>query len=268
VNNKQLVRITKCQIIALIFGFLLFSSVSADVVSIKADELYPINMDPHGKELGLFVDLSTDALKAAGHTVDYGLMPFDVALASVRSGSLTCIPGISKSDAPDFVFTKNPWLKGMRATLYVSAKRAVPVKTIADLGRFQIGAKAKYTYGSGVQVYLDKYAADSTHLYFARGLHKPVSDLSYRVLTGHLDGLIEFDTVMDATLPALRLQGKLVPQVTLDAAVDYYMACSPKVPNVKNYIQAFDQYFEQMQAQGKLAAYYERYHLSAAAAAK
>jgi polar amino acid transport system substrate-binding protein len=133
------------------------SAVLADTISIRADNWFPMNGQPNAKQPGYMIELATHIFTAAGHTVDYKLLPWERAVESVRKGEFDCVVGAYKDDAPDFVYPQAPW--GMdRTVFFVKAGDSWTYTGLASFQGKKVAVIKGYAYGDE----FDKYIIDNS----------------------------------------------------------------------------------------------------------
>lgn len=93
----------------LLLCLLPFSATAENVVTIRADNWYPMNGDPKAELPGYMIELASAIFKEHGYSVNYENMPWKRALSSVGSGKFDCVVGAYKEDAEGFLFPEESW---------------------------------------------------------------------------------------------------------------------------------------------------------------
>ena len=249
-----------CSAIAL--TVLSVATAHADAVSIRADEWSPINNDPRAANRGIMIELAETMLAEAGHTVDYKVMQWEDALASVMAGKHDCVVGALKSDVPKgFVTPKMPWVVSQQ-TVYARADRDYRVNSIEDLTAFTLGVSDGYSYGEALDQYRDANVNNPARIYIARS-NRPVRDLMLRLNTAQIQLALETSVVMEYNIVSANLVGRIKAVGTpIKTSEDLYIACSSAMPTSKRYIAIFDEGLPKLRSSGKFAEILKRYNVS------
>ncbi len=247
---------------ALVLTLLSVTTAHAEAVSIRADEWSPINNDPRAVNRGIMIELAETMLADAGHTVDYKVMQWEDALASVMAGEHDCVVGALKSDVPTgFITPKMPWVVSQQ-TVYARADRNYRVNSINDLNAYTLGVSDGYSYGKALDDYRDANANNPARIYVARS-NRPVRDLMLRLNTDQIQLALETSVVMEYNIVSANLVGRIKAVGTpIKTREDLYIACSSAVPTTKRYIAIFDEGLPKLRASGKFAEILKRYNVS------
>lgn len=232
-----------------------------DTITVRADDWFPINGKPNSRQEGVYIDLMRDILEGAGHEVDYRLLAWDNAVASVQAGEDDCVVGAAPTDAPDFVFARTPWMTFDNA-FYAVVDRKLQVKELADLEAFMLGSIEGYSYGDTLDAYIEQNASNPARIQIADPGRNPLNILVNRLVTGKLDLIVESEVVMQAHLAKARLSERVVAVGYLNDPQPIYVACSPAKPSSRTWIGLLDAGFEQHRKAGTLDAFYAKYGLS------
>ncbi len=245
----------------LVGAFLLLAihfSVTADVVSIRADEWFPINGKPGTDRPGYMIELAKVILAEHGHTVDYNTLPWRGSIKMVQKGVFDCVVGADASDAPDFLFSKKAWgiIKPM---FYVPTGSTWYYSGLESLKGNRLGVIGGYAYSKELDPYVAKYKG--TNEVQVVNANKALRQNIGKLLSDRLDVIVEFDLIMDAKLSELGHRKDIKTAGKLSSGELLYIACTPNKISSKMYINLFSKGLDKMRKNGKLAMILEKYGL-------
>ncbi|WP_223271671.1 substrate-binding periplasmic protein [Colwellia hornerae] len=241
--------------IGLLFTAMLLPADAA-TVSIRADDWFPMNGDPSGKEQGYMIDMATAIFTAAGHTVDYKVMPWERAVKSVREGQFDCVVGAYPEDAPDFIFPTVSW--GMDGTgYYVKNESAWQFTGFDSLLSQKVGVISGYAYGEEFDA-LIKSRPDV----FKDVSGKDALEKNFKKLANNrIDVVVESVAVANAKLKALGFNSTLKIAGTNSEKAPIYIACSPVKSTSKMYIELVEKGTVTLRESGQLKVILDKYGL-------
>jgi len=251
-------RIGKILALAALGAGWLSGTASADTMTLRADAWCPYNCPPASGDPGYIVEIAQAVLEAAGHRVDYRLMPWTEALEAVRAGRITGAPGATVGEVGDLVHPSAPMGYSVTA-LAVRKGVAFTYEGVASLAKLRLGVVDGYAYDDGP---VDRFLAENRQsgtLLFAKG-DNAGEELMYKLAEGELDAMIEDANVLDYALAVKGLDG-LFDIIPVSDPVPLTIALSPKDPNAATYAALLDQGIQAMRQDGRLAAILNRYGL-------
>lgn len=230
----------------------------ADTVSIRADEWYPVNGQENSAQPGYMIEVAKEILRINGHTLDYQTLPWVGSIAMVRKGTYDCVVGADTSDAPDFLFSKEPWGK-IKPVMYVKKGDTWRYGGISSLSRKQLGVIGSYAYSEE----LDQYIANNkgSHKVQVVQADKALRQNIGKLLSQRIDVLVEFDLIMEAKLAELNYGEKIVPAGEVTAGESLYIACGPNKASSKQYIDMFSNGLTTLRENGQLQSILNKYGL-------
>jgi polar amino acid transport system substrate-binding protein len=232
------------------------SAVLADTISIRADNWFPMNGQPNAKQPGYMIELATNIFTAAGHTVDYKLMPWERAVDSVRKGEFDCVVGAYKDDAPDFIYPQVPW--GMDSTVFfVKAGGSWTYTGLSSLQGNKIAIIKGYAYGDE----FDKYVTENPSVFDAIGANNGLENNIKKLQAGRVNAVAESPSVMGAKLKDMGVSG-IVAAGSLGEATEMYIACSPAKATSAGYIKLIDEGTAKLRASGEFNKILSSYGIS------
>lgn len=248
------------KIFALVFmGLMIFcANGRADVITLRADEWCPYNCEPNSDEPGFMVDIARIVFKKAGHTVEYGVMPWARAIQDTRKGKYNGIIGAGKDDAPDFVFPENE-LAVMSGEFYVKKGADWEYKGLESLKDKVLGVIKDYTYSDVIDGYIEENGQNSKRVQVASGDNALDSNVK-KLLAGRIDILIEDSNVMGLYIKENRKEKMLLTAGTL-APDELFIAFSPNNPKSTEYAKTLSDGIVDMRKSGELAIILEKYGL-------
>lgn len=231
-------------------------SAGADTISIRADNWFPMNGEPGSAKPGYMIELAEKIFSAAGHTVDYKLMPWERAVDSVRKGEFDCVVGAYKDDAPDFVYPQAEW--GMDSTVFFKKADSSWTYTGLDsLKGLKTAVLSGYAYGED----FDKFIVDNPQSFDAIGANNGLENNIKKLKAGRVDIVAESPSVMGAKLKEMGVSG-IVSAGALGEATEMYIACSPAKESSKDYVKLIDEGTSKMLASGEFTKILESYGIS------
>jgi polar amino acid transport system substrate-binding protein len=242
-----------------------FSSgaLQADTITVRADDWFPVNGKPKSQEEGVYIDLLRAILEPAGHQVDYQLLTWDDAVENVRSGRDDCVVGAARSDAPDLLFVAKPWMT-FDNVFYAKVERSLQIRGLSDLEPLKLGVIEGYSYGDALDAYLESNRDNPDRIQIVASGRNPLAVQVNRLVTGKIDVTVESSVVMQSHLRKARLHERLVPVGSMGENQHIFVACSPAKPSLRPIIDTINRGFDQLQADGRLNAFYSKYGLSSA----
>jgi len=230
----------------------------ADVVTIRADEWYPVNGRPGAEKPGYMIEIARKILIEHGHSLDYQTLPWRGSLKMVRKGRFDCVVGADNNDAPDFVFAKEPW-GFIKPVFYIKKDNTWRYRGIDSLRNIRLGVIGDYAYTEELERYIARHKdTDKVQIVFA---NKALRQNIGKLMSGRLDVVIEYDIVMDAKLRELGHDQDIVSVGSVTDGQPLYIACSPNKANAGEYVRLFSEGFAKMRQNGELAAILQKYGL-------
>ena len=240
------------------FFILILSSISsADEITVKSDYWYPYNGLPTETKQGYAVEIMKQALKDHGHTLNYQLMDWGNSIKSVREGKDNCVIGALKSEAEDFIFTKEPIGYYQAVFFGRRLKYNWKYENIESLKGKIIGVIEGYNYTNE----LDAYIADNKNspaVFIAKG-ELPLNELTHLLRTDKIDFIIESPEVFFAEIKRRRLRLDIKEYDRTGDKKKLYIACSPKLENSKEIVSLIDNKIRAMRKDNSLEKLLQRY---------
>lgn len=241
----------------LLIACILSSTISsADTISIRADNWYPINGEPGSDKPGFMIELAQTIFKTNGHEVDYQTLPWKRAIQQTREGLIDCVVGAYKEDVPDFIFPEEPW--GLdQSFFYVQKNSNWVFKDISTLASTDstIALIGGYAYSDEFDVFTK---ANPDKVQFINADNALDNNIK-KVLAGRATSTLESKLVMLAKLKDLGLTGQLKTAGALSEPIEMYIACSPNKGSSNAYVEMIDKGTRELRANGKLAEILSKY---------
>ena len=132
------------------------ASGRADVITIRADEWCPFNCDP-GERPGYGIEIFTEAMKSAGHTVDYKVEPWTRALEKAKEGKYNAVIGANIGEIAEYQLKSGKEPIGLSMDcVFARADSQVKFTKPSDLDQFKrIGVINDYDYSEAVQKWIN-----------------------------------------------------------------------------------------------------------------
>ncbi len=229
----------------------------ADVVIMRADPWYPVNLDPDGEQPGYVIEIAQSALTRAGHQLDYALYPWERSVDGARRGTIDCLPGVQRNTVPDFIFTSE--LFGLDRMAFYTRHDAPPFeyRGLADLQDKVLAVIGGYGYSDEIDAYI-KNAGHEPALQVTRGDH-PLERNIRMLLAGRVDLVLESIAALEHTAAKMGVLPQLKRAAQLPDLVPIYIACSPAKRTSRNYVKVLDEGVRELRASGELRRILDRY---------
>lgn len=247
--------------IVCVFSVLMFFGLACNAkeVSFRADYWYPYNGEPASLKPGYMIEIAELALEEAGVVVDYQLMPWGAAINSAVGGSIDCIVGPTKEEAPSLLFTKQNL--GIAHTGFYARFGELDnwkYNGVKSLENFRVGVTEAVVYVEDYEVI--RYLADvkNKNVYIAKG-DQPLIDLIGSLAKGEIDIIIETAAVFKAASKdgGVSLLFSEVDHLTIDNEV--YIACSQENSESQRYLDLIDKKIDQMRKNGDFVKLLNKY---------
>ena len=239
--------------------FVLNTSYADNVVTIRADQWFPMNGDPKADKPGYMIELAQAILTPHGYTVDYQLLPWKRSIRHVIQGKADCVVGAYRDENRQLIFPEEPW--GIdRIDFYVTKDSGWRFTGQESLQGITIGIIGGYSYGETLnQLIKDPRNKDQFQIVSTGN----ALELNIRNLErGRITTTVESVYVMDAKLRELGLQNKIISAGTLAPGEPMYIACSPERATTQQYLRWFDEGTRRLRRSGELQTLMSRYGLS------
>ncbi|GGY57705.1 amino acid ABC transporter substrate-binding protein [Bacterioplanes sanyensis] len=235
-------------------------TASAETLTIRADDWFPMNGDPASDKPGYMIELAQAVFEPHGINVDYQLMPWERALYEVRRGKIDCVVGAYKEDAPDLAFPEQSW--GLDSVHFFIARDDSWRFNgeLAQLLERRTGMISGYGYGEVFDAFAEQHKDQA--FFFVSGdgaLDKNIKKL----LAGRIDTLVESEFVLGAKAKEMGVSGQLISAGQLTEATPMYIACTPDSDKTARYMQLVNDAMPQLKSSGKLQAILDNYGLNA-----
>lgn len=236
------------------------SSAMADTISIRADIWCPYNCKPDDKKQGYAIEVIKTIFEAAGHHIDYSNLNWADSIARTRKGEFTAIIGATNSDAPDFIFPKEP--VGMSSITYaVRENDPTILHSVNDLKTKRLGVIDAYSYNPVVDAYIAKNKADAQKIHIETGDDALENNISL-LLDNKLDAVCDDTNVLYYKTNKMSVFNKLKMSQDTGNLTLIYLAFSPAHPNANEYAALLDKGITELRSNGKLKAILQKYGLS------
>ncbi len=235
-------------------------NVSAETISIRADDWFPMNGNPNDLKPGYMIELAKAIFTPLSVTVDYKMMPWERALHEARAGNIDCVVGAYKDDAPDFVFPNEHW--GLDETSFF-VQKSDQWKfdgNLENLSKRKVGVITGYAYDDEFDAMAEKLKGVAFQFMTGDGaLDKNIKKL----LAGRLDTLVESTAVFNSKTQEMGVQKQVKSAGSLTEAVPMYIACTPNSEKSKRLMKMVDDAMPKLRGDGTLTKIMSNYGLDA-----
>jgi polar amino acid transport system substrate-binding protein len=253
--------------------FFLGLHVSAETISIRSDEWYPINADTTTEKPGYMIEIAQHILNKHNYTLDYQIMPWERSITEVRQGSHDCIVGTDKNEVPDFIFPSNPWGE-VDIKLYVKKSSTWKYTDLDSLKSIRMGVIGGYSYSDEIDNYIlqsqeAKKTRNTKDNSFLPVIHPHAVQITQgnnaleqnikKLLNNRIDVLIASSLIMNVKLKSMEVANQIKTASDNNSAQPIYIACSPAKDNSKKITEWFSNGIDEMRSSGELATILKKY---------
>jgi polar amino acid transport system substrate-binding protein len=253
-------KICRALFLTIVLFFSFATAAWSEIIALRADSWYPYNGDPQAEKPGFMIEIARAVFEAAGHTVDYQVIPWTRALKDAELGNIDGVVGAARGDAPNFVFPNTP--QGQtRYAFFTLANSTWNYKDPTDLQSVVVGMISDYSYGPTFDAWA-KARTQTKQLQTTNGdtaLEQNIKKLQ----RGRIDVLISSPDVFNWTVGAMGMakqdfrQAGMLPEVD-----DIFIAFSPKRKSSDAYAKLLADGVLKLRADGRLATILARYGVS------
>ncbi|RDH43750.1 substrate-binding periplasmic protein [Zooshikella ganghwensis] len=230
----------------------------ADTITIRADKWFPINGEPKDEKPGYMIEIANAIMSEHGHQIDYKMMPWQRSLLEVKQGNYDCLVGVSKSEAPDFIYPTESWGK-VGSTFYVKKGNTWTFKGIDSLENQRLGVIGGYDYSDDLDAYIEN--KQSSPMVKVISSNNALEKNLRKLVAGRITVTVGADLVVKSKLNELGLSNDVVEAGLLLEPEDIYIACSPAKNVSQNYVQLFSDGIKKLRETGKLKTILDKYGL-------
>lgn len=237
--------------------------VTANQITVRADEWYPFNGDPKSNTPGYMIETLQAIFEPLGHQINYRLMPWERSIKMVEKGSFDCVVGVIKSESPSLIYPNSVF--GLDAShFYVHVDSDWTYQGIESLKGQRVGVIGGYEYGGAFDRFVDENPKSIKVIKSSNALERFVQLLSLK----RVDVYIETPAVMQAKLQEMDMRatikdaGKYDESQTDPEENNLYFACTPQKETSKTYVQQFDDGLKKLRESGELQRILEKYGMT------
>ena len=229
---------------------------SEKTISIRADYWFPFNGNSNDKQPGFIIEFAREIFCNAGYLLDYDIIPWSRAVASVRDGKFDGLVGAFKSDVPDFIFPDNE--QGISKTIFMVRKDTRwRYDGISSLSNIRLGVIQDYGYGKIIDEYVERNKNDATLIDTISGRNVVKRNLE-RLMRGRIDAIIDVEPVLEHTIKEQRWADRFIKAGT--ASEDkVYIAFSPNNPKSKIFAKILSDGMLQLRVSGRYKTILSQY---------
>ena len=230
----------------------------ADTITIRSDSWYPYNGKPGSTPEGYMIEAARAIAKRNGHSIDYRLLDWDASIAQVTGGSIDCLVGATRDDAPKLVFPKQSWGKSSNV-MFVMSENPWVFTGIPSLKGQRLAVISGYAYGDTLDAYI-KAAPKGSIVSIANNRNSLVLAIQ-QLVTKKASVLVEDSNVALAKFAQLDMADRFQAVGQVDDPADVFIACSPANAKGRKYAAMFDAGLSQLRKSGELKAILARHGL-------
>ncbi len=232
------------------------ASIQADEITIVADLWEPYNGLPHADKPGYGIEISRRIFEAAGHSINYSLMPWKRALVATQRGQFNAVIGAYKEDAPGFVFPEEKFGVS-RIGFFATRNSQWRYDGLSSLLPLKVGLINAYSYGPELDTFFKKNKQITR---YAHGID-PLADNIEALLQGKLDILCEDPNVLYRKSAEMKLRADIIMVGEHSQKSDIYVAFSPSHPKSKYYAKLFSAGIKNLKRSGELQKILAKYDI-------
>jgi polar amino acid transport system substrate-binding protein len=246
-------------IMSLVLLFITYpSSLSANTITLVADEWCPYNCVPKSEKPGYVVEIAREIFKKSGHKVVYKILPWERALSSTMEGINDGVLVATPFSMPKGIFQKNHF--GFYSmNYYVKKKNKWNYTSLKSLENKEIGAISGYSYGEP----FDKWSrSHSSNIQFLFGTFNPTLRNFNKLLIERIDVFIEDHNVANYIMNKHQITNKFRSAGVNGEAQPVYIGFSPSNEYSKVYTKLLSDGIIKMRKSGDLKKILDKYNLS------
>ena len=236
-----------------------------ETITLVADEWCPYNCGEEDVKPGYMVEVAREALAKYDIDVVYKVMPWEQAIAKVRTGAYEALVGANRGDAPDFIYPE--MIQGISVSqAWVREDSAWQYTDPQSLADRRIAVVASYAYGR----ILDPHLKTLLKTKPGQMVVSATSDATARnialLMAGNVDVVFEDRNVVEYYFASRGLPMGLKSAGNSVGAQDYedtyiFVAFSPKKKESPRYAELLVAGIREMEKNGELEAILMRYHM-------
>ena len=237
------------------------AAAPADVVRLRADPWCPFNCQPGAAMPGYGVEIATAALAAAGHEVDYAIMPWARTLQETQRGRVDGALAVSEPEADPLGLILGPLMGYAQACFFVAKDSAWRFTGFDSLKTQTLGIILGYGFGDQrLADYVEANRADPSRIRVIGGDAAVETNIDLLV-KGRVTAIVDNGDVIRYDIQHSGLGAKIAEAGCLDSRTRLYIGFSPANANSATYAAALDVGVKRLRATGALKRILARYGL-------
>ena len=251
-------------IILALFIFFTQNSFSVETktkLTFASDEYCPYNCIAESKQEGYVVDIVKRIFDTKDFLPVYLNTPWTRAIRESRKGKISGILASPKTDAPDFIYPKEP-VGYARFCIYVRKTNNFKYTGFESLKKINVGVINSYSYPSSIQKNIDRHDPIFIMHYGANANERMIN----KVIHNHMISLIDNQAVTLQNIKKLGDKNQLRNAGCIDDEIFYlYVGFSPatKLSAASHELAIkFDEEFNKLKQNGELTKILKPYHLN------
>jgi polar amino acid transport system substrate-binding protein len=228
----------------------------AEPIILVADIWEPYNGNPSSKQPGYVVELAHTIFNDAGLTLEYRVMPWNLALEAAAKGEVAGVIGAAFDDAPGFIFPEEE-INRSEIVFVTLRKNRWNFRGLASLKNVVLGAVQDYSYTPLIDQWIAQ--ADTHQVKFNASTHTVTQNFR-RLLDGRIDVLMDDSHVISHYFATtgraqhFRIAGKT-------EGGNLFVAFSPVKEQSNELAELFSNGIKQMRQDGRLQTILKKYGL-------
>lgn len=237
-------------------------SANAKEIKMASGDWCPYVCDPtlHKGKMGYLPDIVKIIFEKEGYTFKMHYLPFARVVDATKRGDYVAIPGVYKSDVPDFIFASTPQGLGGNE-IYVLKENSWKYKGLSSLKdlKGKIGITNDYTYGKKI----DKFIKTNSEIFNTLSGEDPQGRNMKMLATKRVVAWIEDVQVAKFNISKEGLTTKILSAGQVGEELPVYVGFSPKnAEESKKYAKLVEDGIKELRKSGKLKEILSDYGLS------
>ncbi len=235
---------------------LIAAPLRAETITLVADVWPPYNNEADAEKPGYGVEMMKTIFGAAGHQIDYRVIPWNRAIKMVQEGKADAVIGATTEEVPEFIFPERAF--GIsKIGFYVPEKSEWRYQDIGSLNGMRIGAIKGFEYGEELDGYFIQH---SDRVQFVYDDNATATNLK-KLLRGRIDTFVEDVNVVEAVATQMGISNQIKWAGDADKGLPVYIAFSPQNPKSARYAALFSEGLAHLRSTGELANILQKYGL-------
>jgi len=248
-------------ILVLLLAVTSIQAAERRVLVLAGDYWCPYNCNPQSKNQGFLVELARRAFYIYGIDIEYRMMSWGQAIEEVESGKIDGILGLSNPKGKKLISTELP-LDYSSSIVFTRADTDWTYDGISSLRGKKIGIIMDYVVDESINQYIGSNYTINPGMFVVEDGANAVIESIANLMDKEIDVYIEDERVVKyyiqetGVAKSIRNAGKVAKE-----KLPIYIAFSTNIPNIKKYIEHFEEGIASLKATGEYDELRAKYNM-------